>query len=232
MKKSKIILYVVSIFLYSPSLFSQNEKSNEFNVGTAISLADKRYDFLKGNSSQEWVKNDNSIFEHDIFLNYNKELINKKRYQLFAGLGYLLNINLIKLRIQNEEFTKKGRDANLILLFNDTYYKHNIYIPIELRYKLKSSQKFTTNILFSSIADYTFYKTVKPESRRTLSIFKSELSDIEFYSGINFTSQNISYKLDFRFINLQFKDNALANNGKEVDFYNPLKIRFSIGKRF
>lgn len=115
---------------------------------------------------------------------------------------------------------------------NNIYLKNSINLPIERRYNIKNSEDRNLNLTVGLNNNISFFKYLSPNPGHisNISVFKFEVSEIELFSGLRFEKKKIIYSLQLRLLNMQFKDDALANNGKKIDFYNPLKFRFAIHK--
>ncbi len=228
--KPNFYLLVLLVLNISDSniLLSQsiNKSKSELNYGIGLSQYDTRLDFPLSSIQRMSALNSKSWFEYDFFVNYNYHLINKQKVTLSLGLGYLLIINNFHLPVQNSYFNIGAR----IGYTNKVYYKNNISIPIEIRYKINN-----LSLILGINSNVTIFKYLSPFNKSIVigSPYKYliGLSDIEMYPGLRYDKNDIGYSLQYRLLNFQFKDDAMANNGKEMDMYNPVKFRLTVSKK-
>jgi hypothetical protein len=91
------------------------------------------------------------------FLNFNRRVLGRDRIKLFVGIGYLLNINKVKIPLNMEYFTEPGLDPLLILIFNKRYFKHNLHFPIEGRYHIKNDKMKSFAITIGILNNITVF---------------------------------------------------------------------------
>jgi hypothetical protein len=229
----KTLIIIIFFILWSYVSYSQENKgkNSDLSFGLGLSQSDRRFDFLTNNGGwgtrAKVAAADKPWLEYDFFINYNRNIIDNKHFKLLLGMGYLININLFRLPVNNTHFNIR----NLVGMSNQIYYKHNINIPIDLRYNIIGREQNKLSILLSLNNDITFYKQLKPNLRNIISVSKFSLSDVELYTGLRYDKNNIGYGLQYRIKNLQFRDDALINNKKEIDLYNPVKFRLVISRK-
>ena len=233
MIKSKIFTLLFLTVYCTYLLQAQIVKTNEVILGIGLSQPDIRSDFLEqkyGFHVVEIARNDRPLFEYDYFISYNKIIYNKQEIHISIGAGYLLNINYFGLPINNSYF---GIGAK-ILLINNQLLKHNFNFPIEGRYKVLAHKNNSVQCIMSLNNNFNIIKQILLDDFANFegSVRKFSLSDFELNSGLRYETEHFAYSLQFRLLNVQFKDDALANNGKEVDLYNPFKFKINIGRRF
>lgn len=194
-------------------------RDSELQFGIGLSQPDVRPIIILLTKNKPW-------FEYDIFLNYNRKLIGKDRFKLFGGIGYLLNY---KVRLPINILTNDGiLDVNVK---NMSYYKSNIHLPIELRYNLTNAELNNFIITLSIINNITAYKFLKSTTvSNKYSDFTFEAAETELYTGIRYERGNWGYYLQYRLVNVQYLDDAVAHFDKEVDYYNPVKFRMGVSR--
>ena len=230
----KSSIFINLLLLCASFSYCQKAKKvkSELNFGIGLSQPDMRLDFLGGGWGAAQIR-ENAIanrpwFEYDIFLNYNRKVIGNDRFKLFGGMGYLLNINKVKIPVNNAYFTDPVLDPFLILITNKRYFKHSLHVPIEGRYHIKNDKMMSFAITIGILNNISILKKINQGSY--LSDFKFEAAETELYTGIRYEKGNWGYYLQYRLINVQYKDDALWNNGKDVDYYNPVKFRMGVSR--
>lgn len=100
---------LISFALFSESSTAQmaeNAKS-EFSYAIGVGLSDRRTDFLISNFGTDIIniaKSDKSWLEYEFFMTYNKKITNSQKANLYIGIGYVININLFQLPVNNSHF--------------------------------------------------------------------------------------------------------------------------------
>ncbi len=231
--KIKIVVFIILAIFFNQA-YSQDllkSKSSELSIGIGLSNADRRYDFLIGRYGSlitDWAKEDNPWFEYDFFVNYNKKIMEKGKLIFFGGIGYSLNVNLFKLPLNLAYFG----DFTEVLWTNQSYYKHNLNLPIELGYVVKESESKSIIGIFLINSNFSFFKKSFITQNFSRSTYKFDLSEVELYGGLKLEKEKYSYALQVRLVNMALRDDALVNNLKEIDFYNPIKLRMAVSRRF
>lgn len=214
------IIFLILLLTTSITLCQETNKSNaEFNFGIGLSRSDVR-------PTDRYTPLNKPLFDYDIFLNYNRRLIEKGNLEFYAGVGYLLNINMVRLPLNNAHFNE-NREPFLI---NRTYLKSNIHLPVEFRYSLGDSKLSRFSFTLGIINNLVVHKFARSTSNWNLSAIKIEPSETELHTGIRYEKGNVGYYLQYRLLNQQYKDNALSNSGKDLDYYNPVKFRIGLSK--
>jgi hypothetical protein len=226
--KNLFFLFTLIFFSLEISAQTFTWKKNALEFGYGISKADRRADFYEGwigAEVLESIRNDDSNYEDDYFINYNRVICTKNRVELRAGLGYILNVNYFSHIIGLLHFD----NPNYILLRNYKYYKSCINIPITVNLSLFKYDKKRIDLSILSNSNIAFYKKVFVANTIDLSFKKRviEPSDFELYTGLNFECKWVGLGLHYRLLNLAFQDNALGNNGAKTDWYNPTKLRIA-----
>jgi hypothetical protein len=168
----------------------------------------------------------NHGFEYDIFLNFNRGVLGRDRIKLFVGIGYLLNINKVTrsfVLIYDGMFLEPNLETQ-------SYFKSNIHLPIEMRYNLTNKKLNNFVFTLSAINNITAHKFIKSTTGGNYSNFKFEAAETELYTGIRYENGNCGYYIQYRLINVQYRDDALDNAGKELDYYNPVKFKMGVSK--
>ena len=217
----KLSIFILLLLLGVSFAYCQETKmrDSELQFGIGLSQPDVRPIIILLTKNKPW-------FEYDIFLNYNRKLIGKDRFKLFGGIGYLLNY---KVRLPINILTNDGiLDVNVK---NMSYYKSNIHLPIELRYNLTNAELNNFIITLSIINNITAYKFLKSTTvSNKYSDFTFEAAETELYTGIRYERGNWGYYLQYRLVNVQYLDDAVAHFDKEVDYYNPVKFRMGVSR--
>ena len=229
--KITIIFFLSIAFSQAYSQDLLKSKSSELSIGIGLSNADRRYNFLIGRFGGDILraaKNDNPWFEYDFFLNYSRKILENKKFKVQLGLGYLLNVNLFKLPLNLIYFN----DTTEPLWLNEYYYKHNLNLPIEFVYSFKESTSKNLLGILTVNNNFSFYKKSFFGDSSSRSVSKFGLSEVELYGGLKLEKEKYSYALQVRLVNMAMRDDALVNNLKEIDFYNPIKLRMSVSRRF
>ncbi|HPN72011.1 MAG TPA: hypothetical protein PLZ32_20945 [Saprospiraceae bacterium] len=230
----KIIIIYAALQIIPYDLFSQNFWQEKISIQSGFSLAeaDKRTDFLPKGWSPivETVKNNGkNRIAIDIYSSIHIEILKKNRFYIKGGLGLLLKGNSVKYPINLKYFDVDYK----ILIFNNLYIKSSLYIPIDFKYYLDRKRKvglISTNTLCMS-----FHKLVRRKNAVNLQNFEKwtfEPSDLESFIGMDLEKNDIQYFAQVRAFNVMFKDDALSNNGQQIDIYNPLKFRLGMGIKF
>lgn len=225
------------LLLVTSHVCSQKPKENrsEINIGIGLSQPDMRLDFLGSDwGAKQIIENafaNKPLFEYDIFINYSKKIIGNERLKLYIGVGYLMNLNKVRIPINNAYFTDPNLDTDLVLRFNRNYLKHNLSFPIEGRLHLKNNKLKNLLVTFGLNHNITVFKQINPPND-FLSDFSFEPSETEVYTGLRYEKNDWGYYLQYRLVNIQYKDDALENNGKDVDYFNPIKFRIGMIKMF
>ncbi len=201
-------------------------------VGLAKGVPDRRYAFLEEQYPPgvvEFVKNDEVSLDEEYFISvlYEGKLTSKFRYT--AGIGYALFVNDFTLPIHPYHFADQGVR---IFYFNGVYHIHSIQPSIGLSTALsqKENSSFGFKALFlGNISiikelwpygwDYSFYTE------------RIALSSLEFYPMVYLEHRRFQLELGYRLLYAKYRDDALANNGLAVDWYNRPKLRLGLGYR-
>ena len=226
MKKSIqawIIIIICNLFL--TGMNGQNFNKS-LSIGYSSSLADRRTDFLKGNYDVS-VSNDKALLEHDFFINLKRNLWVYDKWLMQGGFGYLVNLNTVALPISRDFFK-----TIWLPYLNGKYYKHSASFSLDLNYFVREKQKVRIFLNQSVYSNFSFFKSATEINGSEFIYWALEPSEIELYCGIQMEAKRTVLELQLRQLNLAFRDDALANNGKSFDFYNPLKLRITIGRKF
>lgn len=216
------IFFILLLFCVSFSYCQEaNKVKSELNFGISLSQPDVRPVFNIQPKDKPW-------FEYDIFLNFNKRVLERNRFKLFVGIGYLLNIDIVT---RSFLLIHDGMILD-INLKTQSYFKSNIHLPIEMRYNLTNKESNNFVFTLSAINNITAHKFIKFTTGGKFSNIKFEAAETELYTGVRYEMGNWGYYLQYRLINVQYKDDALDNDSKDVDYFNPIKFRIGINKMF
>ena len=226
MKKSIQCLTILIICNFIFNEINGQNFSKSLSIGYSSSLADRRTDFL-GEDYQKRVRSDNAILEHDFFVNLKRNLWSDEKWLIQGGLGYLIYLNTFGLPISRDFFK-----TIWLPHLNEKYYKHSASFSLDLNYFVREKQKVRISLNQSVYSNFSFFKSATEINGSEFIYWALEPSEIELYCGIQMEAKRTVLELQLRQLNLAFRDDALANNGKSFDFYNPLKLRITIGRKF
>jgi len=222
MKNIIVVLTLLCITIFTQNTVCQN---NSFRIYSAYSIGkvDKRYEFLPNRGLAQTVKNkinDNTPDdEYAIGLGYN--LILKKRLSIGIDLGYAKLVQDFLLPVNGTSYFYA--DGEKLYWRHKSDY-HIIQISPQIKYVLTDGQfKFGQSVQF--IGNVTFRKAL-PEDY----LFKNKIEYFatEVYPGIFVEYKRIRANLGVRVLHMKYRDDAIYNNGKNPDLYNPLKIKFTL----
>ncbi|MBK8388009.1 MAG: hypothetical protein IPL23_01395 [Saprospiraceae bacterium] len=228
-RKSKILIILAAVMIIEIDLFSQNFLSEKvsFQVGLSMGKADTKKLYKWGNNTSGIG---NIKLESDFYFSINRQLLNKNRFYVQGGIGYLVNMHRVANVINLAYFDLSIEP----LWYNSLYIKNNLYLPLDFKYYLSNKRKIS--IISSNTMSFTFHKLVKKlNGDGAFNHFKKwtlDPSNLETFIGFGFDRDKFQYFGQIRVFNLMFKDDALSNNGKEIDYYNPLKFRLGMGMKF
>ena len=136
-------------------LFSQNFLSEKvsFQVGLSIGKADTRKAPLNGGNNTSGFGN--IKLESDFYISINRQLLNKNRFYVQGGIGYLVNIHRVANVINLAYFNLSIQP----LWYNSLYIKNNLYLPLDFKYYLSNKRKIS--LISSNTMSLTFHKWVK-----------------------------------------------------------------------
>ena len=222
MKNVIVVLTLLCITSYTQNTVCQN---NSFRIYSAYSIGkvDKRYDFLRNHPGlAEDVKNkineNTPDDEYAIGIGYFVKM--KHRLSVGIDLGYAKLVQDFLLPANGDYFDQTIR----LLSWRQKSDYHIIQISPQIKYVLTDGQfKFGQSVQF--IGNVTFRKAL-PEDY----LFKNKIEYFatEVYHGIFVEYKRIRANLGVRVLHMKYRDDAIYNNGKNPDLYNPLKIKFTL----
>jgi len=210
---------------YTQDIVCQN---NSFRIYAAYANgeADKRYDFLNDQFPSAVVqvvnkniKDNTSDDEYAIGLGYN--LILKHKFSLVFDLGYAKLVQDFLLPANGQSFFSR-QDEQFYWRHKSDY--HIIQISPQIQYLL-SDGKFKFGEYIQFISNVSFRKAI-PEDN----LFKNKIEYFatEVYPGIFVEYKRIRVAVGVRALHIKNRDDAIANNLKDSDQYNPFKVKFTL----
>jgi hypothetical protein len=227
--KYKIFILSFSILLYCPLLAQNtNSRKNSVGFGFGFSKTDRRTDFYDGRIGLEvlrYIRADNPPFEYDYFINYNRLLLHTRRIDLKVGVGTLIHVNYFKHVVSLIHFD----NPSFPLYTNHIYRKYSLSVPLELSLSLFEWRNNHIKASLLSNNNIAIFKSVRvfKDSDFKLTKWFFEPSDFELYTGLGIDFKRIGFRVQYRLYNLAMQDNAIGNDGKKSDTFNPTKFRLS-----
>ena len=203
------------------------KERTSISTGFSLAKADKRTDFLMSMDDVEFAKNKGrNWLETELFVNMNLSLVQRGRFNIIAGVGLLSNIHTVHYPINLRYFDVYYR----ITWRNNFYAKTSLYLPTSFIFYVLPDKKLS--LVSSSNFCIAFHKWAHMKDQGNIDPFTKwtfEPTGFESFLGIGFEKKDVEYSLNVRVINIMFKDDALINIGKDIDFYNTIKIRLGVG---
>lgn len=200
------------------------------NAGISIAKPDKRIYNSSNSFTKGLIANDKSSFLNEFFFNFSMEFRLKREVYLTTGLGASVIFNDVSRLVDYSYFFP----GNLQLKgwINGWYFNTSLQPAIGIKKNVlnRGAWKYYVGITdaFSLSLQKSMYKTGFPIihrfSRKTIEPFANEV-----LITLGIQKGRKSYHIDLRAINMKFLDEALENNGKRLDLYNPFKIRLRVG---
>lgn len=206
-------------------LFSQK---NNIQIYTAYAVGrpDKRYDFLYdqyptgvAQSVIDNIDKNTPDDEYSIGLGYHHKLNDKVNLRIDLGYAKLVQDFLLPAN-GNTYFHEKIEP----FFWRDRSDYHLIQLNPALQYNLVN-KKARLGVELKSMGNVSFRKHI---DLYNLISTRWELFSIELYPSFYLAFWRLRASIGMRAIHFKFRDDALANNGKNPDLYNPFKMRFSL----
>ena len=201
-------------------------------VGLAKGVPDRRYAFLEEQYPPEvveFVKNDEVSLDEEYFLAVLMEKNLTSKIQYIAGIGYSILSNDYSLPTSQSYFDDT---YNRIFLFNGTYHKHHIQPMLGLSTELKQKKELVLGIKIFLVSNFSIIKKLWPYGwEYSFHTERFALSSLEFYPMVYLEHRRFQLELGYRLLYAKYRDDALANNGLAVDWYNRPKLRLGLGYR-
>jgi hypothetical protein len=222
-------IYVISILLLvlsCTSVYSQTSNQTlSISMSYGLGKPDKRYDFLRGQFPTAIIDGvqinlDNTTLddEYSISLRYSNHLTGRINFGF--TLGYNLLVQDFVLPVDGRYF----KERIYVFFWRDVSRYHmaqvspfvDLYI-VKRQYNLGLNAQFTANTSFKKHINWF-----------DLNRWKIEYFASEVYPGVFAEYKKMRIDLSFRLLHWKRRDHAIANNGLEVDRYNPFKMRFQV----
>lgn len=224
---------IIVLLIFSLQIVAGQSKLDKliFNVGVSLGEPDARYSFLEGQFGApiiEAVKNDNPSYFQELFFGVSTEM--KLIGGLYANLGLGLSAlyNDFGLPVDGWGYFDVG---NKKFYTNKYSISSNLHPITELRYYIVDRDNFRIYAGFSSSFLISFNKTyfrIAPNFSRNLSRFKIAPYSLGLFPSIGLQIRKVGYHLDYRLYHFKYRDDSIANNGLEIDRYNPIVFRFRL----
>ena len=231
LKRISILLIFVILSTNGNTQHLNLHSKNVFLLGSSLGTADSRLDFQHPIFiifPKNTIERDHDKFEIEFFGMLQRRIIQKSGFTFLLGSGYSLNIYKFGLPVSKDYFLTFMHPG-----LNNTYYKHSLIFNTEFHQNVPKIFGKDLELVGSLNPYISFYKAVRLENSGGVISWGLEFSEIEGMIGLNLEISNrLNLLLQGRAFQLSFRDDALANNGKELDFYNPLKLRIALGREF
>ncbi len=219
------ILSVVIILLNITQLKSQNSALNIY-TSYSIGKVDNRIDFLFGKYP---LSNDPQLVNkiltentpddtYSIGFGYQNSINSK--LALNIDIGYALLMQDFLLPVNSTFF----RSPLFIFFWRNKSYYHMVQLSPSVQY-LILDKTVNAGVNIQAIGNISFRKVIQDGN---LSRNKTEYFSNELYPGIFAEYKRFKATLGVRALHTKYRDDAIANNGKNPDWYNPFKVRLSL----
>ncbi|HMQ07106.1 MAG TPA: hypothetical protein PKC30_07380 [Saprospiraceae bacterium] len=202
------------------------------NFGYAEGHPDTRYDFIPPFQRATILlflpetTNDNEYF---IDLGY--------RYRIARRFGLGMNIGYSEL---HNDFTMRANNGYFKIDFYKAIFRHwSIYRHVQVMPSVSmdvvQGAKITAGVNLGMVSSVSYHKRIYNIRNRDDIFFfinKMDLASVEIYPSLYAELYN-AVRLEFgiRLRHRKYRDDAIENNGLEIDTYNLYKYRMSIGYR-
>lgn len=212
------------ILLIAPiQLICQN---NAISLNTSYSMGkvDKRYNFVYDQypavveSIINKIDDNTADDEYAIGLGFSWKL--KNELSIGVNLNYALLVQDFLLPVNGEFFKQTNRP---FFWRNKSNYHIMQLSPIVQYLIIKKT--VNAGVKIQAIGNISFRKVVQDGN---LSRNKTEYFSNELYPGFFAEYKRFKATLGVRALNMKYRDDAIANNGKNPDWYNPFKVRLSL----
>ncbi|WP_235299691.1 hypothetical protein [Portibacter marinus] len=222
------LLLVLSYF----NLYGQRSiESLKFNIGTSLTKPDKRVDFVRPNLADNIIDGRPSVL-NEFFYGISGDIVVKHNLFFEFGIGTSIIFNNVNRRINYRYFHPQYEIIQLRLWFNDWYFNTSVQPHLGLRKKVFTKGDWDYFMGLNNAFSLSLHKIMFGLSKKGIhyrfSRFTFEPFANETFVTLSMRKGSKAYNLDFRAVNLKFIDNALENNGKNIDFYNPFKVRLRL----
>jgi hypothetical protein len=223
-------IYVISILLLLLSYTNvYSQKSNHtLSISMCYGMAkpDTRYDFLYlqypvgvVDGVQINLRNTTLDDEYSIGLRYSNHLTRR------INFGFTLGYNLL---VQDFSIPADGngyfRQTIQPFFWRDLSRYHMAQIsPFVDVFLVKRNWNFGMNAQFTANTSFKKHINSFDLNRWNIEYFASEV-----YPGVFSEYKKMRIDLSFRLLHWKRRDHAIANNGLEIDRYNPFKMRFQV----
>ncbi len=216
----KTLFIIIATFI-STTLYCQKLKNSELQFGIGLSRPDSRIQLRS-------FKNETPWFEYNFSFTYNFKILSKNKFEIFAGAGYDLNINLFKFIVNTFALAKKGEAIPITGPINTKYFKHSILIPFEARYWFKENSSNKYGVTLGLVPSITLLRHLENMPDYYETTIKVNPVAMPAYMGIRFETNHTGYFLQCRIINLHQLDNVIDHPESGIRLYNPFQLRFGM----
>jgi hypothetical protein len=152
--------------------------------------------------------------------------VQKKQWQaskltISTGIGYSMILNRFTIPAQNQYFGIR----QYIIIHNENYFVHNIQVPISIKYNIYKS----INVGPSFIYNHYVMKKMDALWGGGLESFKFTPFSMHGFLSSTYNYNKFIIGMDYGIWNGKWRDNALANDGKDFDSNRRGYYRFSLG---
>jgi len=223
MKKFLFFLLLISL---SNQAYSQEDYKWEFSISNGYQLGlnkvNEEFFSISGNKDQG---------VHQIGFYLKREILKQGKFSIYAGIGN--SIERVASRIEINHCygftncfgiytTRKGYTVSLL------------EIPISIKYTMMPKLKLGLGI----IPQFRWYQN--EVANDSFSKFNFGLHAIENYLSVEYTLNKVNIDLGYRILNMrtinpiyslgnEFIENSQDYYNQSLDFYNPVKLKLSIG---
>jgi hypothetical protein len=235
-KYIKVLLIItVVLFAFDFSWGQEGKHNVAFYIGFAQGTPDLRYDFLFDQYVSEVAyivksklidaTNDDEYF---LGISYQYQPIN--RLSLGIGLGYAKLKQDFFLPANGKYFEQK-----IYPFFWRDYSRYHMFqISPDIKINLVKYKSLSLGINTRLISNISFRKEInyKDGTANDIAVNKTKFFAAELYPGIFASLSRVRFDVSYRTLHWKYRDDAIANNGLNVDSFNPSKWRFQLSYEF
>jgi hypothetical protein len=232
----KILLITTMVLLAFNFIWGQEGKHNvSFYIGYAPGKPDLRYDFLYNQypiliieGVQSKIKNTTNDDEYFLGISYQYQPI--KRINFGFGLGYAQLKQDFFLPANGKYFEQKIYP----FFWRDYSRYHMVQISPEIKVDILKYKSMVLGINTRLISNISFRKEInyRDGTANDIAVNKTEFFATELYPAIFASIARVRFDISYRALHWKYRDDAIANNGLNVDTYNPSKWRFQLSYEF